>query len=186
MRLPSGSRVPPAFRRAISMASEWHPRSSATKASVRTRPSSPRHSIAGPKSISRQWGWVPVDPADVRKVALEEPPGNLPLADAGKVDAARHTLFGAWEDELDRLQMSVTTSRCRVRRRGPRPVPDVSARRGRRPPARLPRSRGVPLPHRSARDLYLNVGLPSRGGLAHVCGKDSTNVIQLTLRLWTV
>jgi transglutaminase-like putative cysteine protease len=43
-----------------------------------------------------QWGWVPVDPADVRKVALEEPPGNLPLADA-KVDAARHTLFGAWE-----------------------------------------------------------------------------------------
>jgi len=43
-----------------------------------------------------QWGWVPVDPADVRKVALEEPPGNLPLSDA-KVDAARHTLFGAWE-----------------------------------------------------------------------------------------
>ena len=43
-----------------------------------------------------QYGWVPVDPADVRKVALEEPPGNLPLSDA-KVDAARHTLFGAWE-----------------------------------------------------------------------------------------
>jgi transglutaminase-like putative cysteine protease len=41
-------------------------------------------------------GWVPVDPADVRKVALEEPPGNLPLADA-KVDAARKRLFGNWE-----------------------------------------------------------------------------------------
>jgi transglutaminase-like putative cysteine protease len=41
-------------------------------------------------------GWVPVDPADVRKVVLEEPPGNLPLADA-KVAAARKTLFGAWE-----------------------------------------------------------------------------------------
>jgi transglutaminase-like putative cysteine protease len=41
-------------------------------------------------------GWVPVDPADVRKVVLEEPPGNLPLADA-KVTAARKTLFGAWE-----------------------------------------------------------------------------------------
>jgi transglutaminase-like putative cysteine protease len=41
-------------------------------------------------------GWVPVDPADVRKVALEEPPGNLPLAD-GKVDAARKRLFGSWE-----------------------------------------------------------------------------------------
>lgn len=42
------------------------------------------------------FGWVPVDPADVRKVALEEPPGNLPLSNA-KVDAARRTLFGAWE-----------------------------------------------------------------------------------------
>ncbi len=41
-------------------------------------------------------GWVPMDPADVRKVALEEPPGNLPLGDA-KVAAARNTLFGAWE-----------------------------------------------------------------------------------------
>lgn len=42
------------------------------------------------------FGWVPVDPADVRKVALEEPPGNLPL-DSEKVAAAHKTLFGAWE-----------------------------------------------------------------------------------------
>jgi transglutaminase-like putative cysteine protease len=42
------------------------------------------------------FGWVPVDPADVRKVVLEEPPGNLALTDA-KVAAARKTLFGAWE-----------------------------------------------------------------------------------------
>jgi transglutaminase-like putative cysteine protease len=42
------------------------------------------------------FGWVPVDPADVRKVVLEEPPGNLALADA-KVTAARKALFGAWE-----------------------------------------------------------------------------------------
>ncbi|HVJ52404.1 MAG TPA: transglutaminase domain-containing protein [Aliidongia sp.] len=42
------------------------------------------------------FGWVPVDPADVRKVVLEEPPGNLPL-DHPKVQAARRTLFGAWE-----------------------------------------------------------------------------------------
>lgn len=42
------------------------------------------------------FGWVPADPADVRKVVLEEPPGNLPLDDA-KVTAARKTLFGAWE-----------------------------------------------------------------------------------------
>jgi transglutaminase-like putative cysteine protease len=41
-------------------------------------------------------GWVPVDPADVRKVALEEPPGSLKLADE-KVSAARTRLFGSWE-----------------------------------------------------------------------------------------
>jgi transglutaminase-like putative cysteine protease len=42
------------------------------------------------------YGWVPVDPADVRKVALEEPPKNLPI-DNPKVEAARRALFGAWE-----------------------------------------------------------------------------------------
>jgi transglutaminase-like putative cysteine protease len=42
------------------------------------------------------FGWVATDPADVRKVMLEEPPGNLSLADA-RVAAARKTLFGAWE-----------------------------------------------------------------------------------------
>jgi transglutaminase-like putative cysteine protease len=43
-----------------------------------------------------QFGWVPVDPADVRKVVLEEPPGNLSLDD-DRVKAARARLFGAWE-----------------------------------------------------------------------------------------
>lgn len=42
------------------------------------------------------YGWIPVDPADVRKVVLEEPPGNLPL-DHARVKAARERLFGAWE-----------------------------------------------------------------------------------------
>ena len=42
------------------------------------------------------YGWVPVDPADVRKVMLEEPPGHLPLTDRKVADADR-TLFGAWE-----------------------------------------------------------------------------------------
>ncbi len=41
-------------------------------------------------------GWTPVDPADVRKVVLEEPPGNLAMADP-KVAAARKALFGSWE-----------------------------------------------------------------------------------------
>lgn len=42
------------------------------------------------------YGWVATDPADVRKAALEEPPGNLAI-DNPKVEAARKTLFGAWE-----------------------------------------------------------------------------------------
>ena len=41
-------------------------------------------------------GWTPMDPADVRKVVLEEPPGNLAMADP-KVLAARQALLGAWE-----------------------------------------------------------------------------------------
>jgi transglutaminase-like putative cysteine protease len=41
-------------------------------------------------------GWIPVDPGDVRKVILEEPPGNLSVTEP-KVVAARATLFGSWE-----------------------------------------------------------------------------------------
>jgi len=43
-----------------------------------------------------QFGWAPVDPADVRKVVLEEPPGNRPLNDE-MVASARKRLFGSWE-----------------------------------------------------------------------------------------
>lgn len=42
------------------------------------------------------YGWVPVDPADVRKVMLEEEKGGLPATDA-RVRAANAMLFGAWE-----------------------------------------------------------------------------------------
>ena len=41
-------------------------------------------------------GWIPVDPADVRKVMLEEPPGDLKI-DHPMVQAARKRLFGGWE-----------------------------------------------------------------------------------------
>jgi transglutaminase-like putative cysteine protease len=44
----------------------------------------------------RGYGWVPVDPADVRKVVLEEPPGSRPLDDP-MVKKARQRLFGSWE-----------------------------------------------------------------------------------------
>jgi transglutaminase-like putative cysteine protease len=42
------------------------------------------------------YGWVPVDPADVRKVMLQEGQGDLPLSDP-KVHAAQVMLFGSWE-----------------------------------------------------------------------------------------
>jgi len=42
------------------------------------------------------FGWVPVDPADVRKVVLEERPEPTTLADP-LVPAVRRKLFGAWE-----------------------------------------------------------------------------------------
>ena len=46
---------------------------------------------------SASHGWVPVDPADVRKVILEEKPdAQLPIDDA-QVKAARARLFGSWE-----------------------------------------------------------------------------------------
>jgi transglutaminase-like putative cysteine protease len=43
----------------------------------------------------RDFGWVPVDPADVRKVILEERPDGA-LTDAHVIDA-RERLFGSWE-----------------------------------------------------------------------------------------
>ena len=41
------------------------------------------------------YGWVPVDPADVRKLVLEEN-GGTPLSDP-KIQKARSRLFGSWE-----------------------------------------------------------------------------------------
>jgi transglutaminase-like putative cysteine protease len=42
------------------------------------------------------YGWVPMDPADVRKVMLEEVAGGLTLQDP-KVIPVRKALYGAWE-----------------------------------------------------------------------------------------
>jgi transglutaminase-like putative cysteine protease len=41
-------------------------------------------------------GWIPADPADVRKLMLEEVSGGLPFEDP-KVQAAHAALFGSWE-----------------------------------------------------------------------------------------
>ncbi len=44
-----------------------------------------------------RFGWVPVDPADVRKVILEEEKDRLLPIDDPRVKLARETLFGYWE-----------------------------------------------------------------------------------------
>jgi transglutaminase-like putative cysteine protease len=48
------------------------------------------------ESYDETLGWVAVDPADVRKVVLEEPPTGRSLEDP-LVQKARLKLFGAWE-----------------------------------------------------------------------------------------
>jgi transglutaminase-like putative cysteine protease len=44
-----------------------------------------------------RFGWIPVDPADMRKVILEEEKDRLLPLDDPRVKLARQTLFGAWE-----------------------------------------------------------------------------------------
>ncbi len=77
------------------------------------------------------YGWLPVDPADVRKVVLEE---NLPGAqlalDDPKVKRARAKLFGAMGNELAALQLFTRCKVAAIARAGNR-LPDVSARRNR-------------------------------------------------------
>ena len=68
------------------------------------------------------YGWTPVDPADVRKVVLEEnaPGAPLPLDDP-KVQKARKKLFGSWEmNWLPYNYAHVSTSRdCQWPQRQP-------------------------------------------------------------------
>ena len=85
------------------------------------------------------FGWVPVDPADVRKVVLEEPPTNLAM-NAPPVVAARKVLFGAWEGNW--LAYNFGHDIALPGSSGPKlGFPDVSAGRDRGHAARLPRPR---------------------------------------------
>ena len=56
----------------------------------------PAKGTLGAEFFAQGVGWVPVDPGDVRKVVLEEPPANLKI-DHPMVVAARKRLFGGWE-----------------------------------------------------------------------------------------
>jgi hypothetical protein len=63
-------------------------------------------------------GWVPVDPADVRKVVLEEKAGGLPLDDPSGGEGPRQAVRRLG-DELARLQLR---ARSRAARLDGRPV----------------------------------------------------------------
>jgi len=90
MRCSSGWRVRREFR-PRSLRDSVAPSNSAIKA---LRQFGDHHQIAAlpGRSVSFAFRVGSVDPADVRKVALEEPPGNLPLT-SDKVEAAHKTLF---------------------------------------------------------------------------------------------
>ena len=88
--------------------------------------------------FAQGYGWVPVDPADVRKVVLEEPPGNLSVNDP-KVTRMRKQLFGSWE--MNWLAFNNGGDITLPNSSGGRKVnfPDVPAGRDRRRAARQPR-----------------------------------------------
>ena len=95
-------------------------------------------------------GWVPVDPADVRKVVLEEKPGGLPLDDP-QVQKARAKLFGAWEMNWMAYNYAHDVKLPGLVG-GAGGLPHVSPGRDRRRPAGQPRPRPVPLHDQVARD----------------------------------
>ena len=103
-------------------------------------------------------GWTPVDPADVRKVVLEEPPGNLAMTDP-KVVAARKALFGAWEGNWVAFNDAHDVKLPGSNEAGHR-LPDVSAGReqGRLP--RFARPGQVQVPHHGARTDRLTDSTP--------------------------
>ena len=84
------------------------------------------------------YGWVPVDPADVRKVVLEEPPGNRTLQMTWCQGArAAVRVLG---DELDGVQLRPRCRAARIERRAGW-LPHVSAGGNGRRATRQPRSR---------------------------------------------
>ena len=98
-------------------------------------------------------GWVPVDPADVRKVILEEAGGKKP--DDPMVLAARKRLFGSWEMNWLAFNMANDVQLPRAQK-GKLAFFMYPAGRDRRGPPRQPRSRQLQVHHRLEGDRRLN------------------------------
>ena len=77
MRCLSAWRAPPACRRATSTACAWRRRKFGYKSLGAGSANVTKAQHCRAEVYLSGFGWVPVDPADVRKVVLEEPPGNL-------------------------------------------------------------------------------------------------------------
>ena len=90
------------------------------------------------------YGWVPVDPADVRKVVLEEPPGNLPARPRDGEEGA-HAALLLLGNELDGVQLRPRRRAARIGRQARRLLHVPPGRNGRRTD-RSVRPRRVPVP----------------------------------------
>ena len=82
------------------------------------------------------FGWIPVDPADVRKVVLEEEPGGT-LDDRRMCAARARAALRIVGDELDRVQRRARRRASRIEGKAAA-VSHVSAGRGRRRATRQP------------------------------------------------
>ena len=91
---------PPAFRLAIHTAFALRNRVSAIRVLAQTEVITKAQHCRSEVYLGG-YGWVPVDAADVRKVVLEEPPGNRPLDDDG--EASTNASVRIVGDELARL-----------------------------------------------------------------------------------
>ena len=155
----SAWRAPSACRRATSTASAW-----------RSRNFGYRSLGAGTENITKAqhcraevfltgYGWVPVDPADVRKVVLEEKPQPTTLADP-VVPAVRQKLFGAWE--MNWLAYNDAHDVTLPGSNGPTLAflmyPQAETARARRPP----RSGQLPVHDHGARDQSVTPPTPLR------------------------
>ena len=97
-----------------------------------------------------RFGWIPVDPADVRKVVLEEEKDRLLPLDDPRVSLARKTLFGYWEMNWMAFNTAGDTRLAPQTDEGARPF-HVSVRGNRQGALDLLQPAELPVPDERAR-----------------------------------